>query len=189
MRGHLVDPSFWDVIKRDFPAEQLLPSLNSVDLLNREQLKVYHLIVNHYSDYLAGRNPPQLRVNLDGVAVTGKTYVLLQASKWRICYHCRKDPVLRAAPTGIAAHNFHGRTLHSLFQDSCQNPPTGALSETLKKEILKQPFGIVFQMCDANQAKWLRKEEYANNMTKIIRADTLEELARILSKKGLKDPL
>jgi hypothetical protein len=52
-----IDPLFWDVIKRAFPAEQLLPSLNSVDLLNREQLKVYNLIVNHYSDYLAGRNP------------------------------------------------------------------------------------------------------------------------------------
>ena len=55
---YAIDPSFWDIIKRDFPAEQLLPSLNSIDLLNREQLKVYYLIVNHYSDYLAGRNPP-----------------------------------------------------------------------------------------------------------------------------------
>ena len=114
-----IDPLFWDVVKRAFPAEQLLPSLNSVDLLNREQLKVYNLIVNHYSDYLAGKNPPQLRVNLDGVAGTGKTYVLLQASKKvedMATIAGRKDPVLRAAPTGIAAHNFHGRTLHSLFK-------------------------------------------------------------------------
>src|SRR5258708_19696153 len=28
----------------------------------------------------------------------------------------RKDAVLRAAPKGIAAHTFHGRTLHSLFK-------------------------------------------------------------------------
>ena len=84
------------MIKRAFPAEQLLPSLNSVDLLNREQFKVYNLIVNHYSDYLAGRNPPQLRVNLDGVAGTGKTYVLLQASKKvedMATIAGRKDPV------------------------------------------------------------------------------------------------
>ncbi|KFG81443.1 ATP-dependent DNA helicase PIF1 [Metarhizium anisopliae] len=72
-----IDPSFWDVIKRAFPAEQLLPSWNSVDLLNREQRTVYDLIVDHYTDFLAGRNPPQLRVNLDGVAGTGKTYMLL----------------------------------------------------------------------------------------------------------------
>jgi hypothetical protein len=31
-----IAPLFWDVIKRTFPAEQLLPSLNSVDLLNCE---------------------------------------------------------------------------------------------------------------------------------------------------------
>jgi hypothetical protein len=130
-----IDPSFWDVIKRDFPAEQLLPSLNSVDLLNCEQLKVYTLIVNHYSDYLAGRNPPQLRVNLDGVAGTGKTYVLLQASKKvedMATIAGRRDPVLRAAPTGIAAHNFHGRTLHSLFKIPVKIPPYG-LSRKLSR--------------------------------------------------------
>jgi ATP-dependent DNA helicase PIF1 len=130
---YAIDPLFWDVIKRAFPAEQLLPSLNSVDLLNREQLKVYNLIVNHYSDYLAGRNPPQLRVNLDGVAGTGKTYVLLQASKKvedMATIAGRKDPVLRAAPTGIAAHNFHGRTLHSLFKI-----PVKILSQGLSRKL------------------------------------------------------
>jgi hypothetical protein len=130
-----IDPLFWDVIKRAFPAEQLLPSLNSLDLLNREQLTVYNLIVDHYSDYLAGRNPPQLRVNLDGVAGTGKTYVLLQASK-RVedmaTITGRKDPVLRAAPTGIAAHSFHGRTLHSLFNIPVKIPPHG-LSRKLSR--------------------------------------------------------
>jgi ATP-dependent DNA helicase PIF1 len=130
-----IDPSFWDVVKRAFPAEQFLPSLNSVDLLNREQRTVYNLIVDHYSDYLAGRNPPQLRVNLDGVAGTGKTYVLLQASKKvedMATIAGRRDPVLRAAPTGIAAHSFHGRTLHSLFKIPVKIPPHG-LSRKLSR--------------------------------------------------------
>ncbi|KID59396.1 ATP-dependent DNA helicase PIF1, partial [Metarhizium hybridum] len=123
-----IDPWFWDVTKRAFPAEQLLPSLNSVDLLNREQRTVYSLIVDHYCDFLAGRNPPQLRVNLDGVAGTGKTYVLLQASKRledMAAIAGVRDPVLRAAPTGIAAHNFHGRTLHSLFKIPVKTLPQG----------------------------------------------------------------
>jgi ATP-dependent DNA helicase PIF1 len=130
-----IDPLFWDVIKRAFPAEQLLPSLNSLDLLNREQLTVYNLIVDHYRDYLAGRNPPQLRVNLDGVAGTGKTYVLLQASKKvedMATIAGTRDPVLRAAPTGIAAHSFHGRTLHSLFKIPVKIPPHG-LSRKLSR--------------------------------------------------------
>lgn len=53
-----IDLLFWDVVKRAFPTEQLLLSLNSVNLLNGEQLKVYNLIVNHYSDYLTGKSPP-----------------------------------------------------------------------------------------------------------------------------------
>lgn len=55
------------------------------------------------------------------------------------------------------------------------------------KEILKQPSGIAFQVWDADGAKWLRKEEYADDVTQNIRADTLEELADILVTKGLKD--
>jgi succinate dehydrogenase/fumarate reductase flavoprotein subunit len=55
------------------------------------------------------------------------------------------------------------------------------------KEILKQPNGIAFQVWDAEGAKWLRKEEYADDITTNIRADTLEELADKLAKKGLRD--
>jgi hypothetical protein len=130
-----IGPSFWDSIKRAFPAEQLLPSLNSVDLLNREQLTVYNLIVNHYSRFLAGKNPPQLRVNLDGVAGTGKTYVLLQASKKveeMATIAGVRDPILRAAPTGIASHNFHGRTLHALFRILVKIP-AGGLTQKLSR--------------------------------------------------------
>jgi ATP-dependent exoDNAse (exonuclease V) alpha subunit len=44
----------------------------------------------------------------------------------------RRDPVLRAAPTGIAAHSFHGRTLHSLFKIPVKIPPHG-LSRKLSR--------------------------------------------------------
>lgn len=55
------------------------------------------------------------------------------------------------------------------------------------REILKQPQGIAFQVWDADSGKLLRKEEYAEDVTHNIYADTLEELADILSTKGLKD--
>jgi hypothetical protein len=69
-----------------------------------------------------------LQVNLDSVAGTGKTYVLLQASKKVediATITGRKDPILRAAPIGIAAHNFHGRTLYSLFKIPVKILPQG----------------------------------------------------------------
>lgn len=53
------------------------------------------------------------------------------------------------------------------------------------REILKQPQGIAFQVWDANGSKWLRKEEYADDVTTNLRADSLEGLADILTTKGL----
>ncbi|KAF2963719.1 hypothetical protein GQX73_g9852 [Xylaria multiplex] len=53
------------------------------------------------------------------------------------------------------------------------------------REILKQPQGIAFQIWDASGSKWLREEEYADDVTTNIRADSLEDLAEILVTKGL----
>ncbi|GAP91563.1 putative precorrin 3B synthase [Rosellinia necatrix] len=53
------------------------------------------------------------------------------------------------------------------------------------REILKQPQGIAFQVWDANGSKWLREEEYGDNVTKILRADSIEALTDILTTKGL----
>ncbi|KAI8624143.1 FAD/NAD(P)-binding domain-containing protein [Xylariaceae sp. FL1651] len=53
------------------------------------------------------------------------------------------------------------------------------------REILKQPQGIAFQVWDTNGSKWLRKEEYADDVTTNLRAETLEELANVLVTKGL----
>lgn len=55
------------------------------------------------------------------------------------------------------------------------------------KEILKQPSGTAFQIWDSDGAKWLRKEEYADDVTVNIRASTLGELADKLSDRGLKN--
>ncbi|OTB02413.1 hypothetical protein M426DRAFT_62296 [Hypoxylon sp. CI-4A] len=55
------------------------------------------------------------------------------------------------------------------------------------KEILKQPSGIAFQIWDAEGSKLLRSEEYADNVTTNLRAETIDGLADILVTKGLKD--
>lgn len=116
---YTIDSTYWNAVKHEFPAHQVLPSLNDEGRLNPQQPKIYRLIVDHYAEILSGHKPPQLCVNLDGVAGTGKTYVLLQASskvEQMAIAAGRKDPVFRAAPTGIASHNLHGRTLYSLFK-------------------------------------------------------------------------
>lgn len=56
------------------------------------------------------------------------------------------------------------------------------------REILKQPNAVAFQVWDADGAKWLRKEEYADEVVEKIKADTVEELAEKMEKKGLINP-
>ena len=90
-------------------------------LLNHEQRKLYDTIVNHYTAELSrsGPFPRPLLLNVDGVAGSGKTFTLLKA-----CARLQElamdavlpNPVFRAAPTGIAAFNFTGKTIYSLLQ-------------------------------------------------------------------------
>ena len=63
--------------------------------------------------------PHQLLLNVDGVAGSGKTYTLLKlcARLQELASEAGKqNPVFRAAPTGIAAFNIAGKTLHSLLR-------------------------------------------------------------------------
>ncbi|KAI1435821.1 FAD/NAD-P-binding domain-containing protein [Xylaria sp. CBS 124048] len=55
------------------------------------------------------------------------------------------------------------------------------------REILQQPDGIAFQVWDAAGAQWLRPEEYADDVTRNLRAPTLEALADLLLTKGLRN--
>jgi hypothetical protein len=47
----------------------------------------------------------------------------------------KKDPVLRAAPTGIAAHNFYSHTLYSLFKIPVKILPQGLSRKLLRANL------------------------------------------------------
>ncbi|KAL7275575.1 hypothetical protein RUND412_001472 [Rhizina undulata] len=53
------------------------------------------------------------------------------------------------------------------------------------REILKQLGGVAFQVWDSRTTRWLREEEYADDIVEKIVADTLEELAAKCEEKGL----
>jgi PIF1-like helicase len=87
--------------------------------LNLEQRKLYDTVVDQYLQELALQWPSQLLLNVDGVAGSGKTFTLLKTCA-RIQELAREagkqNPVFRAAPTGIAAFNIVGKTLHGLLR-------------------------------------------------------------------------
>ena len=74
-----------------------------------------------------GENPPPLWINIDGMAVTGKSYLidaLTKALTEIAAERGRKCPILRVAPTGIAAFNIHGSTLHQALSIPIRGCPT-----------------------------------------------------------------
>lgn len=73
--------------------------------LQDKQLQVYTTVHEHFE----ADNPSPLRMIVSGTAGTGKPYLI----------HCLRlllqDQLCVAAPTGVAAFNVNGHTLHSLF--------------------------------------------------------------------------
>jgi ATP-dependent DNA helicase PIF1 len=114
-----IHPEIWDQMKAENPVAQVVTIDSSPDSLNLEQMKLYDTVVSQYSNELGGQSPPQLLLHVDGVAGSGKTFVLLKtcARIQELAQQAGKpNPVFRAAPTGIAAFNIIGKTLHALLQ-------------------------------------------------------------------------
>ncbi|EXU94545.1 PIF1-like helicase, partial [Metarhizium robertsii] len=116
-----IPPDIWDQVKAENPIAQVVAMDPSPFPLNREQRMLYDAVVSQYSQELAldAPVPRQLLLNVDGVAGSGKTFTLLKtcARIQELALEAgRQNPVFRAAPTGIAAFNIIGKTLHSLLR-------------------------------------------------------------------------
>jgi ATP-dependent exoDNAse (exonuclease V) alpha subunit len=106
-------------IKAENPIIQRIEMDSSPLPLNLEQMKLYNTMVCQYTQELALQSPSQLLLNVDGVAGSGKTFTLLKtcARIQELAQQAgKRNPVFRAAPTGIAAFNIVGKTLHSLLR-------------------------------------------------------------------------
>jgi ATP-dependent DNA helicase PIF1 len=92
-----------------------VPDVDIANLVDNQR-RIFLRVVNHYHMTLAGENPPPLRINIDGTAGTGKSYLIDAISKAlteMALERGKRSPIMRVAPTGIAAFNIHGSTLHS----------------------------------------------------------------------------
>ena len=73
------------------------------------------MVMATYERELADDYSDQLLLHVDGAAGTGKSYLIEMISahlKDKAFKHDIPDPVLRAAPTGVAAFNIHGKKLY-----------------------------------------------------------------------------
>jgi ATP-dependent DNA helicase PIF1 len=118
---NLTTPEAWDQFRMRHQTEQAVMVNADPSPLNTEQRKVYDVVTAQYAQELdaASPRPRPLLLNVDGVAGSGKTFTILKtcARLQELADEAgRGNPVVRAAPTGVAAFNFVGQTLHSLFR-------------------------------------------------------------------------
>ena len=101
-------------LHRDLAASGGLPSD-----LNSQQFKAFAVLRNHLldADRKGVRGVPQLLLNVNGAAGTGKTFWLNTLRRWakEDMSHHGSEFILTAAPTGAAAFLIGGSTLHSLL--------------------------------------------------------------------------
>ena len=107
---------------------------NSTNLQGK-QLQVYTIVQQHHT----ANSPPPLRTIVSGTAGTGKSYL----------NHCLRlllqHQVVVAAPTGVAAFNIDGHTLHSLLSLPTRGEFKHLEGERLTK--LQQAFSEVSSGC------------------------------------------
>jgi ATP-dependent DNA helicase PIF1 len=89
-----------------------------ITTLEDEQRAVLEEYVNAYKRILddEAKKPPQLLLNVDGTAGCGKTYLIraiCQELRKLAAHHKKPNPILVLAPSGVAALNVFGRTIHS----------------------------------------------------------------------------
>ena len=85
------------------------------DSLNEKQQIIFKRIKSHYHNTLTNPQTEPLRIVIIGTAGTGKSYLIMAIRKMlhEMVRHETKTPLLVLAPTGVAAFNIRGRTVHS----------------------------------------------------------------------------
>ena len=107
--------SWIDEQKREAQEQEIVPPID-ITTLEGEQWAILEEYVNAYKEILEDKEPRQLLLNVDGTAGCGKTYLIraiCQELHRMATEHDELDPILVLAPSGMAALNIHGRTIHS----------------------------------------------------------------------------
>ena len=110
-------------LSKEFPTHsiQRAEGLSIMRTLNEQQTQIFYKIRAWCLDKVNGKNPDPFRVFISGGAGTGKSH-LIKAVYYESCRLFARmsiNPddthVSLAAPTGVAAYNINGSTIHSTF--------------------------------------------------------------------------
>ena len=94
--------------------DEEIPDVDISKLVGNQR-RIFLKVISHYQQILAGTNPPPLTINIDGTAGTGKSFLISAITKALNNLASERghmSPIIRIAPTGNAAFNIHGTTIH-----------------------------------------------------------------------------
>ncbi|KAI8498196.1 hypothetical protein Bbelb_241400 [Branchiostoma belcheri] len=114
------------------PSEMAIPMLQS---LNPKQQEVFYFVRKWCMETAQGKRPDPFHIFLTGGAGTGKSHLIkcICYEATRLLQQTQENPdsvsVLLAAPTGTAAFNIGGSTIHHAFHLMCKAKDREGLSE------------------------------------------------------------
>ena len=134
-------PSYIAQQRQEFVAQSALTTTAHASHLQGKQLQAYTAVRDHSESSDPNRSP--LRMVVSGTAGTGKSY-LIQCLKLLL-----KDRLCVAAPTGVAAFNVDGYTLHSLLSLPVKGdfkPLEGKRLQTIQQMLAAVDYIIIDEM-------------------------------------------
>jgi hypothetical protein len=161
----------------------LIKFSSSFASLNAKQKACFHIVVAHLNEETCCKTEQnksgQLRMLLSGPAGTGKTFLihcLFAYSQLKFPYDgTRFGPVLKLAPTGVAAHNIRGNTIDSVMQFWSFSSQKGDLSNNILKDLQTNLGKVKLIIFDEYSMIGVQKLGKINRIMNLARAGFISE--------------
>ncbi|KAH0033008.1 hypothetical protein KCU78_g2545, partial [Aureobasidium melanogenum] len=125
----VLNGKWWEKLEASVDAANLT-TVRRTDL-NREQLQLYDYVMK----WAEGNCQEQLLLHLDGRAGTGKTILTLAMSDALNAMFDTSNATLRIAPTGKAAKEIRGQTVHAALGISIREEPTDKVTPEIAAKL------------------------------------------------------
>jgi hypothetical protein len=150
----------------------------NIKTLSPEQSAVLMKFVSTYKAILCGAHVPQMKLNIDGTAGCGKSYLIMaicQELRRLAKEHGQPDPIRVMALSGVAALNTNGRTMHSSLGIPATNGPFLPLSGSRLATLQQQWNGIHFVIIDEKSMLGLKMfAKVESRLRQLVPGSTLE---------------
>ena len=123
-----------------------------IENLNEDQLRIFNTVRNHVHIQCTSsqtENAEALHMFISGCGGTGKSYLIKTIKAW-VCTATDKH-VAVIAPTGIAAFNINGLTIHQLLQlpvEHGKTPQHRLLSDDILKIVRQHLHNLILLITD-----------------------------------------